>query len=84
MTTGLTFSHSFFSSTSASSDIFTIILRYRSVECDLRVPRGQRVGGSLLGHRSRHSSFSPGSSTSASSVRSLNSDLHNNTEVQEC
>ncbi|GFT13270.1 hypothetical protein TNCV_4077231 [Trichonephila clavipes] len=29
-------------------------------------------------------SFSPGSSTCASRVRSLNSDLPNNTEVQEC
>ncbi|GFW54587.1 hypothetical protein TNCV_5109611 [Trichonephila clavipes] len=29
-------------------------------------------------------SFSRGSSTSASRVRSLKSDLHNNTEVQEC
>ncbi|GFW80594.1 hypothetical protein TNCV_3234461 [Trichonephila clavipes] len=45
--------------------------------------RGQRVGGSLLSHRSRHSSFSPGSSTSASSVHSLNSDLYNNTEGVE-
>ncbi|GFW76900.1 hypothetical protein TNCV_2030051 [Trichonephila clavipes] len=37
-----------------------------------RLSREQRIGGSLLGHRSRHSPFSPGSSTSASSVRSLN------------
>ncbi|GFW83308.1 hypothetical protein TNCV_2509481 [Trichonephila clavipes] len=39
------------------------------------------TGGSLLGHRSRHSFFSPGSLTCASRVRSLNSDLHNNTEA---
>ncbi|GFX81298.1 hypothetical protein TNCV_2512871 [Trichonephila clavipes] len=52
--------------------IFTIILRYRSVESDLRVSLEQRIGGSLLGHRSRYSPFSSGSSTSSSSVRSLN------------
>ncbi|GFW61840.1 hypothetical protein TNCV_4668651 [Trichonephila clavipes] len=47
-------------------------LRYRGVKSDLRISREQRVGGSLLGHRSRRSFFSPGSSTSTSSVRSLN------------
>ncbi|GFU63083.1 hypothetical protein TNCV_4123231 [Trichonephila clavipes] len=44
----------------------------------MRLSREQRVGGSLLGYRSRHSFFSPGSSTSASSVHSLNSNIHNN------
>ncbi|GFY03478.1 retrovirus-related Pol polyprotein from transposon 17.6 [Trichonephila clavipes] len=63
-------------------------LRYRGVESDLRVSREQRVGGSLLGHRSRHSFFSPGSSTSASSVRSLNSNFTTisefTTELESC
>ncbi|GFU74548.1 hypothetical protein TNCV_550871, partial [Trichonephila clavipes] len=68
---------------SLNSDL-TIILRYRSVESDLRV---SLVDNGLVGSYSATvlvTSFSPGSSTCASRVRSLNSDLHNNTEIQEC
>ncbi|GFU57115.1 hypothetical protein TNCV_1779781 [Trichonephila clavipes] len=64
--------------------IFPIILRYRSVESDLRV---SLVNIGLVGPYSATvlvTSFSPGLSTCASRVHSLNSDLPNNTEVQEC
>ncbi|GFW02266.1 hypothetical protein TNCV_2383891 [Trichonephila clavipes] len=63
--------------------VFTIRLSHRA-ESDLRV---SLLDNGLVGPYSDTvlvTSFSPGSSTCASRVRSLNPDLHDNTEVQEC